>query len=463
MLFVPYSTDAPLYHLPFATVGIIVANVLIFIATTLQVMVGNMEFESIEWLILQFNQINPLQWFTNAFMHAGPMHLIGNMFFLWAFGIVVEGKIGSALFLAVYFIITAIDGVAVQLPMFLISGEGGALGASGVIFGLMMIAVIWAPENEMDCFFWFFVSFGTAEVRIIALGVTFIMMQIAFLFLGGFGMSSEMLHMIGAVIGTPIGFLMLRQGMVDCEGWDVVTRNSFLHNSNLFMTDEQRRKLYEKDEALEDPVGAALAITGGGAKAAGAIGNMISKGGVRRPNKGSSGSSRASQNTDSGKKLRPATPAGPRRVLPKREAPQAPPTAQAVANAATRHPEFNRLAFTFRQSVETENIPMAQQAFLRMDQMKIACGLTDKVLFRYVALLGGRQRYVDTLRPLNLIAMKEGVLADEAKIRIAQIHLSVTKKPQQAIVALQNLVVTEQTKPSIVQKRNQLLAKAKQG
>ena len=95
MLIAPYSTDAPIYYRPWVTGSLIVANVLIFFATTFQLMTGNVEEESIAWLILDFKTINPLQWITGAFMHGDFMHLLGNMFFLWAFGLVVEGKIGE--------------------------------------------------------------------------------------------------------------------------------------------------------------------------------------------------------------------------------------------------------------------------------------------------------------------------------------------------------------------------------
>ena len=40
------------------------------------------------------NGVHPLQWFSNLFMHGGIMHLLGNMVFLWVFGIIVEGKLG---------------------------------------------------------------------------------------------------------------------------------------------------------------------------------------------------------------------------------------------------------------------------------------------------------------------------------------------------------------------------------
>src|SRR5205807_10532391 len=38
--------------------------------------------------------------FTSQFMHAGLLHLGGNMLFLWVFGRAVEDRVGSAVFLA---------------------------------------------------------------------------------------------------------------------------------------------------------------------------------------------------------------------------------------------------------------------------------------------------------------------------------------------------------------------------
>ena len=431
MIFFPYSTDAPIYHLPIATAVIILANVVIFFATTFQVMLGNVEPENVEWLILEFNQINPLQWITGAFMHAGLMHLLGNMFFLWAFGLVVEGKIGSIAFLIVYFLITLIDGAVVQIPMFFISGESGALGASGVIFGLMMMAVIWAPENEMDCFFWIITVVGTAEVRIIALGVAFIFLQLVFLFLGGFSMSSEMLHMIGAAIGAPIGFFMLRQDMVDCEGWDVVSR-SFLQDSNLFCSPKQRARLRKGEDEVEDPVAAALEVKSAGTTSPAA--RASARAGTIAPR---SKKSRKTQSPADAQRLEPRT------------------------NVAS-HPEFNRLSFVLRQAIESKNVVTAEQTFHRIDQLKLTSGISDRLMFQYVALLGSQKRMNETLRPLALIANRNGQLADEARLRIAMIQLRVLQKPALAIQTLNQIVDSPDQKPDTIQKRDQLLVQAKQ-
>lgn len=440
-MFFPFSTDAPIYHWPFATVSIIVVNVLVFLFTTVQVAFGNMDPDSFEALILEFDKINPLQWITGSFMHEDLFHLLGNMLFLWTFGLVVEGKIGSLKFAGIYFLITLIDGAAVQIPMYVISGESGALGASGVIFGLMMIAVIWAPENEMDCFYWIIVFVGTIEVRIIALGVAFVFLQLAFLFATGFSMSSEMLHMIGAAIGAPIGFFMLRQGMVDCEGWDIVSR-SFLRGMPLFSSSALRNQKSRQETEVADPVSEALKLSG------------TSQQGTSPQTRSPKSKTAQSPAAETKKKKKTSS------RLRNFATPQSQQTAEPEPDAS-QHPEFNRLSFVLRQSIQNKNRATAEQTFLQIDQLKLVSGLGTQTLFQYVALLGSERKYSDTLRPLTVIAGRGGPDADKARLKIAMVQLRVLKKPNIAIPVLQAIGSDENADPEILAKRDQLLEQAK--
>lgn len=221
MLLVPLNTDAPIYHFPWATIGLIIINVLMFGLTIF--LVGSGSTEIVEFLILEFDTINPLQWLTNNFMHNGIFHLIGNMFFLWGFGLVVEGKLGWKWFLLTYLGIGIVYGAIVQTSMFMLSGESGALGASAAIYGLMGIAVIWAPKNDLNCFLWAGIFSRMIELPIVVFGGIYIGLQIVFLAMQGFQMSSEMLHIAGLAVGIPIGIVLLKKDLVDCEGWDYFT------------------------------------------------------------------------------------------------------------------------------------------------------------------------------------------------------------------------------------------------
>ena len=65
--------------------------------------------------------LHPVQWVTHNFLHIGIGHLVGNMIFLWAFGMVVEGKLGPFSYLLVYLLIGTLHGALTQ-TLFLRSG-----------------------------------------------------------------------------------------------------------------------------------------------------------------------------------------------------------------------------------------------------------------------------------------------------------------------------------------------------
>lgn len=220
-MLIPYNTDAPIYHFPWATIGLIVANCLLFLATAGS-FADEESAQGVLWLTLQFDRINPFQWISNHFMHADWLHLIGNMFFLWGFGLVVEGKLGWKRFLMVYFGICLVDGALLQIFMYLFfPSEVVALGASGVIFGLLAIAVVWAPKNEMNCFLLMGYVTRRVDVSILVFCSIYLALQLVFFTLGGYSMSSEALHLMGMALGLPVGIVLLKKGLVNCEGWDL--------------------------------------------------------------------------------------------------------------------------------------------------------------------------------------------------------------------------------------------------
>lgn len=253
---IPISTDAPIYYAPIATVTTIVLNVLCFVAFCLngdsaevalvtpdgrsiaseeQLVTELNKFETEEeadrfvesltprstgWvhtLSVEFGTLKPWQWVTNNFMHASWGHLIGNMVFLWAFGLIVEGKVGPFLFVLIYVGIGTAYGCVLQMCSLVTGWEGIALGASAAIFGLLALCVAWAPANE----FTILLRFSTFDISILLYGAFFLAKEIGFWALNSFQMSSELLHIIGFVVAMPIGLWMVTAGYVDCEGWDL--------------------------------------------------------------------------------------------------------------------------------------------------------------------------------------------------------------------------------------------------
>ncbi|MEZ6061630.1 MAG: rhomboid family intramembrane serine protease [Planctomycetaceae bacterium] len=213
-MLLPLTTDAPIYHLPIATVGLIVANFVCFFANG-----SGIDDVDHAW-ILHFGTINPLEWLTNMFSHADAVHLVGNMYFLWTFGFVVEGKLGWFRMLKLYLLIGITQSALVQFIMY-IPGGTGALGASSAIMGLMAVCLVWAPKNEFSVLMFFLYRVFWFDVTIMWLSVWYLFWDsLSWLFMG-FSMSTPALHLSGALVGFALGVLYVKKDWVDCENWDL--------------------------------------------------------------------------------------------------------------------------------------------------------------------------------------------------------------------------------------------------
>lgn len=84
---------------------------------------------------------------TSQFLHAGFLHVAGNMLFLWIFGNNVEDKLGHFKYL--FFYLTC--GVLASLTQWYFSQNSGiaSLGASGAIAGVMGAYILRFPTAEI--------------------------------------------------------------------------------------------------------------------------------------------------------------------------------------------------------------------------------------------------------------------------------------------------------------------------
>jgi membrane associated rhomboid family serine protease len=218
-MLIPYSTDAPVYYWPIATVGLIVANVLVFFV----VVIGQLVPPD-NCVLWYGNGLHPDQWLSSIFMHAGPGHLIGNMLFLWLFGLVVEGKLGWWRFLCCYLAIGVGESMIEQMVMLgTPTPEPGSLGASAAIFGLIAMATIWAPLNEITFFYWIAFYVGTFDISIAWMAGLYAGWEVLMLCIFGTDAGGSWMHLAGFVMGLPLATVLLKRGIVDCEGWDAFT------------------------------------------------------------------------------------------------------------------------------------------------------------------------------------------------------------------------------------------------
>lgn len=208
--------------------------------------------EFMEQFILDYGSFNPLTWLTSACMHGGFGHIIGNMVVLATCGWIIEGKIGWWRFIALYFVLAFISGGMIQTIMFFIGGSG-ALGASCVIYGMIAMILIWAPENTITILVvgWFFFNLinFTFEVALMIVCILLIALELLTAAYSGFAISSAVLHLFGVVPGAVVGFCMIKLRWVDCEGYDLISILSGKRGKRvLTVQQEQEQNRIRKEE-----------------------------------------------------------------------------------------------------------------------------------------------------------------------------------------------------------------------
>lgn len=90
----------------------------------------------------------PITYVTANFLHGGWLHLIGNMWFLWLAGFILEDAWGRAIYTLVYFLAGA---AALQFHLWMNPGSMTAtLGASGAVAALMGAFLVRFPTLKIE-------------------------------------------------------------------------------------------------------------------------------------------------------------------------------------------------------------------------------------------------------------------------------------------------------------------------
>lgn len=245
-MFIPYGTDSPIYHWPFATIGLMVVNIFVLVFQSM-----SPGFEDLG-VLSHGDGLHPIQWILSFFMHAGIGHLIGNMIFLWTFGMIVEGKAGPWLFLLLYMSMGVFQNVVEQVLFLGASPGGGSLGASSAIFGLMMIALLWAPQDNIKMLFnpiLFYVFFFHVPVAMV--GLLYFLWDFTVAFFSGFEMGTSLLHLMGAITGLGFGLALLKLSWVDCEQRDMISMFRELIGKEPIKKKKTKAELKEEAETRE--------------------------------------------------------------------------------------------------------------------------------------------------------------------------------------------------------------------
>jgi len=150
--------------------------------------------------------------FCHMWLHAGPLHIIGNMLFLWVFGNAVCSKIGNLLYLPVYILLGLAAAVA-----FVVLSDGKALGASGAVNGIVGMYLVFFPLNDVTCFWMIYLRYsGTFSLSSFWMILFWFAFDIYGAFAGGIGVAYTA-HIGGFLAGVFLAVLFLRLRIVVME------------------------------------------------------------------------------------------------------------------------------------------------------------------------------------------------------------------------------------------------------
>jgi membrane associated rhomboid family serine protease len=159
---------------------------------------------------------------TSMFLHGGWMHLIGNMWFLWIFGNNVEDAMGHLRFV-VFYLLCGIAAAGLQaafdpesiIPM---------VGASGAIGGVMGAYVLMYPRVHVHLLIFLGVVFTIAVPAYFMLGYWFLLQVVS----GSVAIGAQgggvafWAHVGGFVAGALLSFVFRDRAMLDrhpYHGW----------------------------------------------------------------------------------------------------------------------------------------------------------------------------------------------------------------------------------------------------
>jgi len=203
--------DSSRRTVPLVTYALIVLNVLFFLLEQ-----GGGEKFIMQWAFVPSRFLaNPfsdfLTLFTSMFMHAGWVHLGGNMLYLWIFGDNVEDRFGHVKFIVFYFLCGLLATFS-QL-VFSLGSNVPNLGASGAIAGVLGAYILLFPQGRVR------VLQGQRVIQVPALVV--IGLWIVLQFFSGIGSIANasqtggvayMAHIGGFVAGFALTFLFRGSG-----------------------------------------------------------------------------------------------------------------------------------------------------------------------------------------------------------------------------------------------------------
>jgi len=179
---IPLRDLNPTKRVPVITIILIGLNVLAFLYEQ------TLSARGMDRFILQYGTVparftdgsitstDVLTLFTSMFLHAGWLHIAGNMLYLWIFGNNIEDRLGIIRFIVFYFL----GGIAAAALQIIIDPTSRVpmIGASGAIAGVLGGYIVLYPRAKVQTLIFFIFIQVINLPAVILLGVWFFLQLI---------------------------------------------------------------------------------------------------------------------------------------------------------------------------------------------------------------------------------------------------------------------------------------------
>ena len=193
-IFFPYKDDNVSRSRPVITYALIGLNIIIFIISLFDFenIITTYGFKPSEFVLTTL--------ITSMFLHGGPGHILGNMWYLFMFGDNVEDKLGKEKYILFYLV----AGIAATLAHYAmnIGSAIPTIGASGAISGVLGAYLVWFPHARIH-YVAYYMSGRTSAYVI--LGFWFLMQFLGIL--GSGGGIAFFAHIGGFIFGAAFAWI----------------------------------------------------------------------------------------------------------------------------------------------------------------------------------------------------------------------------------------------------------------
>ena len=169
-------------------------------------------------LMYEPHSYNLVNMITAAFAHGGWDHLLGNLFFFFAFAASIEMILGMLRYVLVFASLAIGTHLSYSLAMMNVNDALPSLGLSGVVMGMIGVFVYLMPKINIRCFLWFFVIFRVVVVPAWLLAAWYVSWDIYALYFSEDQSAINFIaHVSGATIGFGLGLIFLVERKEELE------------------------------------------------------------------------------------------------------------------------------------------------------------------------------------------------------------------------------------------------------